>query len=185
MHALKSTKTWMVFLLTVGFLGLFVTEITREIPPMGVPRSEPMRGNLPHLRKILLTLERELGALPEVQDSERVALMQSAVGLLKECLLPHLAAEEEVLYPAVDRELRGSSVSPTQAMKEEHDIMRRWIRQMELIAVASLPDPNAFARRGERLLGLLEAHFDVEEAVLFPVLDQAMPLTEVEFKEGP
>jgi hypothetical protein len=38
-----------------------------------------------------------------------------------------------------------------------------------------MPDTDAFIRRGERLLGLIESHFEVDEALLFPILDEAPP----------
>jgi hemerythrin-like domain-containing protein len=177
MLTLPKAKTWIVLLLSLGFLALIVKDVARESPGNGMRRTEPIRQDLTQLRKILRSLERNYDLLHEVNESEQVVLMQSTLALLKDYLLPHLAAEEAVLYPAIEKQMQASRLLPTQAMREEHDIMRRWIKEMEALANAPLPDHNAFARRGERLLGLIEAHLDVVEAVLFPVLDQATPLS--------
>lgn len=176
MKSIPKERTWIILVLTATFFALLMTEVARETPRNGMRRTEPIRQNMARLRTILMTLEQQLDTLHELNESEQVVVMRSAVDLLKDYLLPHLAAEEASLYPAVDRQLHGSRLFPTEAMKLEHAIMRRWIQEMEAQADAAMPDHNVFARRGERLLGLVEAHFEVDEAVLFPVLDQAVPL---------
>jgi len=177
MRYLPKSKTWIMFLVTLGFLALLVTELPREISLSGARRTDPIRQNLAELRRVLMTLERPFEAVHEVNECEQAVLMQSALETLKDFLLPHLAAEEDVLYPAVDRELPASWARVTDAMRQEHEIMRRWIGDLERLADGPLADHNAFARRGERLLGLIEAHFEVDESILFPILDQAVPLT--------
>jgi iron-sulfur cluster repair protein YtfE (RIC family) len=124
---------------------------------------------------VLSSLEWKFESIHEVDETEQIALMQSGIEILKDYLLPQLSAEEALLYPEVDRALPPAPGSLTQAMKREHEIMRQWISEMEALSNASMPDRNAFVRRGQRLLGLIEAHFDVEEAVLFPLLDPAAP----------
>ena len=168
-------KTWIMILLSAAFLILLVTEVARESPGNGMCRTEPIRQNLHRLQRILFTMEDRFESLHQVNESEQLVLMQSVVCLLKEYLLPHLAAEEAVLYPAVDRHLQVPSASLTRVLVREHGIMRRWIEEMEDLAYRSMPDHNAFVRRGERLLGLMEAHFEVDEGALFPLLDQAPP----------
>jgi len=175
MRSLPPAKTWIMLALVLGFFALLVTDVAREKPSSEERRTEPIRQNLARLRKVLLTLERQFESIHEASESRQILLMQDAVGFLKDYLLPHLSAEETVLYPAVDRELPPSRASVTQALKWEHHLMRLWIAELEALADVSMPDHNAFTRRGERLLGLIEAHFDVEEAVLLPVLDQAVP----------
>ena len=185
MQTMPPAKTWLMFLLTFGFFGLLVTDVARECPVNCARRTEPFRQNLGRLRKVLLSLERHLDSLHEVNESEQMVLMQSAVTLLHDYLLPYLAAEEAVLHPAVERQLPGSGVQPTRLLHLEHDIMRRWIQEMEEEMNGSLPDHNAFARRGERLLGLIEAHFEVDETILYPLLDQVTPLTRRTVREEP
>jgi hemerythrin-like domain-containing protein len=162
-----------MLLVSAAFLILLVTEVARETPADGARRTEPIRQNLARLRKVLLTLERQFETIHDVSETRQIQLMHDAVGMLQEYLLPHLAAEEAVLFPAAERELAPSPASVTQALRREHEILRLWIDHLEALANGPLPDHNEFARRGERLLGLIEAHFDVEETVLFPVLDRA------------
>jgi iron-sulfur cluster repair protein YtfE (RIC family) len=170
-------KAWAVMVLTLAFLALLITDVARETPCHGMRRTEPIRRNLHRLQSILFTVERWLGALPDAGESEQKDLMHNTVGILKDYLLPHLAAEEAVLHPAVDRRQPEVMLAPTQVLKQEHDVMRRWIKELETLADAPLPDHKAFACRGERLLGLIEAHFELDESLLFPILDQESPWT--------
>jgi len=163
MRLLPDVKTWITLFLTLGFFALIMNEVAKEAPPDCAGRTEPIRQNFSRLRKILLGVEQQAESVREVNESEQIILMQSAVDTLKDYLLPQLSAEEAVLYPAADRVTPPAPASITQAMRREHEIMRQWMHEMEALANASLPDPHAFARRGQRLLGLIEAHFDVEE----------------------
>lgn len=172
MRPLPKAKTWITLLLGVGFLSLLATEVARETP-QNVPRTtDPLRQNLARLQSVLGTAERHLDALREVNETEQVRLMQSTADLFKEYLLPHLAAEEAVLHPAADRQLPSTQGRLTVVLRHEHDILRRWVRDLESLANASMPDRHEFARRAERLLGLVEAHFEVDESVLYPILDR-------------
>jgi hemerythrin-like domain-containing protein len=181
---LPKAKTWITLLLTLGFFALLMQEVARDPPLNGARKTEPIRQNLERLRKVLLTAQRHLDDVHVVNESEQIVLMQSAVGIFKDYLLPHLAAEEEVLYPAAERLIPGSAAGLTEALRKEHEIMRRWIGEMERLAEEPMPDHNAFTRRGERLLGLIEAHFEVDEAVLLKILDQPSPLTRGEGRDS-
>jgi hemerythrin-like domain-containing protein len=185
MRTLPKAKTWITFFFVLGFFALLMNEVARETPSDGARRTEPIRRNLDRLRRILLGVERQFESVHEVNEAEQIVLMQSAVGVLKEYLLPHLSAEEAALYPELERTIPPFPGSVTPAMKREHDLLRQWIAELETLANAPLPDHNAFARRGERLLGLIEAHFEVEESVIFPLLDQAAPLTKVGVRGKP
>jgi hemerythrin-like domain-containing protein len=165
-------------LLTALFLAILATETSRECPVVGeLSRTEPIRRNMERLQNVLMTVERHLDAIPHLSEASQIAMMNASVSLLKEYLLPHLDAEEAVLYPAVDRLFAGTSVSWTEALRREHQIFRRWIEEMEAQANASMPDAPSFVRRGERLLGLIEAHFEVDAETVLPLLDGLRPLT--------
>jgi hemerythrin-like domain-containing protein len=185
MRSVPKAKTWITLALTLGFFALLVKEVAREDPTNGARRTEPIRQNLARLAKIVMTTERSVETLHEVNESEQIVLMQSAVGVFKDYLLPELAAEEAVLHPAAERQRPGDRPSLTDALKREHEIMRRWIRELEELANAPMPDRHAFERRAERLLGLIEAHFEVDEAVLYPWLDQGAPLSRRALRAGP
>lgn len=169
-----SPRTLIALTLTAAFVGLLVTEISQEPPCVRcLHRTGPIRQNMARLQRVLMTVERHFESLTVVSETQQIALMNGVVGVLKEYLLPHLAAEEAVLYPAVDRALSGSAVAWTRTLRREHEILRRWIDELEAQANASLPDRAAFIRRGQRLLGLIEAHFEVDGEELLPVLDEA------------
>jgi len=51
-----------------------------------------------------------------------------------------------------------------------------WIGQLAASARDKGLDARAFVRRTDRLLGLLAAHFEVEDQVFLPVLDRALPV---------
>lgn len=104
-------------------------------------------------------------------DAEPGRAMQQLVSALKGHIEPHAAWEEQVLYPVVDR-YAGAADEPvfTKSMRHEHRIVGREIA--ELADLASNPAANraAYASKAEQLLGLIIAHFEVEEEVLLPVL---------------
>jgi hypothetical protein len=80
--------------------------------------------------------------------------MHDAVGMLQDYLLPHLAAEEAVLFPAAERELAPCPASVTQALTREHEIMRLWIHELETLADQSAPDPPCIRPTGRAASGV-------------------------------
>ena len=83
------------------------------------------------------------------------------------------SCEQRVLYPVVQRE-SGAGSQLTNVPIDEHRIVERLIAALEQEASKPTPDAAAFALTAHHLTGLLFAHFEVEEEVLLPVLDQAM-----------
>ncbi len=164
-----------MMILTAVFVALLVTEVARETPGTMMCRTEPIRRNLHRLQTILFTAEDRFEILRGMNECDQLVVMQSVVDLLKDYLLPHLAAEEAVLYPAAERQLPVPAAALTPVLVREHAIMRRWVEEMEELATRSTPDADAFIRRGERLLGLIESHFEVDESLLFPILDEMPP----------
>jgi hypothetical protein len=80
--------------------------------------------------------------------------------------------EERVLYPLLDRRLgRGRAFTAT--LRYEHRVIDRWITELAREAARHTPDVLAFARRADKVLGLLEA----EEEMLPPALE-GIPLEE-------
>jgi hypothetical protein len=52
------------------------------------------------------------------------------------------------------------------------------------MAASASPDAAAFVRRADNLLGLIWAHFEEEEMVLLPVLDETMTPEQFEREVG-
>ena len=88
---------------------------------------------------------------------------------LRTAMLAHLAAEEEILFPAFEART-GMTMGPTRVMRSEHAQMR------ELLAAAgeALADKDAdeYAGNAETLLIMTQQHNMKEENVLYPMCDQ-------------
>lgn len=123
------------------------------------------------------------GALAGQTPREQRATMTRIVGFFKDHIAAHAADEERVLYPVV-REHAGEGNRLTEVPIHEHRIVERWIAGLERAAADPSPDAAVFARDAGHLVGLLRAHFEVEEEVLLPVLDAAMTAEEFESAVG-
>jgi hemerythrin-like domain-containing protein len=112
-----------------------------------------------------------VGALATASPQEQAAHMRRLVAFLADHVEGHTEWEERVLYRMVDREAGGREPF-TASMRREHAIIRRWSAELAAEAAQKAPDARAFARRADKLLGLLRAHMEEEEEVLLPVLDR-------------
>jgi hemerythrin-like domain-containing protein len=112
-----------------------------------------------------------VGALATASPREQAAHMKRLVAFLADHVEGHTEWEERVLYRVVDRQAGGREPF-TASMRHEHAIIRRWSAELAAEAARELPDARAFARRADKLLGLLRAHMEEEEEVLLPVLDR-------------
>ena len=84
----------------------------------------------------------------------------------------HIAFEEELLFPVVEREMGlGSDSGPTAVMREEHAQIRSF-----LAAIAGeMRNPGAPVGEKRRALAwVLEEHNAKEEQMLYPMTDQAL-----------
>jgi hemerythrin-like domain-containing protein len=98
--------------------------------------------------------------------------MRAIVSELDACLRPHLSWEERTIHPIVDRFACEGPTAFSATMRYEHEIIDRW--SADLARRAEESDFVAFARNADRLLGVVLAHFELEEQVLFPILDRAV-----------
>ena len=94
---------------------------------------------------------------------------RAAFDTLRNAMLAHLAAEEEILFPAFEART-GMTMGPTRVMRAEHAQMR------ELLAAAgealAAEDADDYAGNAETLLILAQQHNMKEENVLYPMCDQ-------------
>lgn len=125
------------------------------------------------VRAQLVHLDRLVARLPAQEERRRRDTMREVVARLEADLRPHVKEEEAALYPAVD-DRAGGAEPFTSTMRREHRIIDRWIADLDREASRDRPNPQAFARLANRLLGLVEAHFELEEEVLLPFLDRTM-----------
>ncbi len=133
--------------------------------------------HLGHVRDLLANLA-------DASATGRRAKMEKVVGFFRGHIAPHAAAEEEALHPVVDRCAGGGGEPFTASMRHEHRIVRRWIAALAREARGRAPDARAFVRKADALLGLIEAHFECEEKVLLPILDDSMSAREFERQVG-
>ncbi|GEM_PF-6305312 len=142
-----------------------------EIP---VRATEPLRRQYAEIRLQLDRLDGLVGSLARASSPERISTLRQITELLEEQILRNTAEETDRLYLSADRCAGNASYRFTASLCHEQVIAARWMLELSDEAGKPSPDLTAFSRRADRLLGLLDAHFETEEKVLLPLLDDAM-----------
>lgn len=132
-----------------------------------------------HLRHV----HERVGALPTHSPPEQRRSAQEVVSFFEKHIKPHAEWEERALYPVVDK-LAGGPAPFTSTMRHEHRIVSRWIAELRAEAAKPQLDAAEFARRADNLLGLIWAHFEEEEEVLLPFIDQGLSKEQFERELG-
>jgi len=81
----------------------------------------------------------------------------------------HLAAEEQVLFPAFE-ERTGMTAGPTMMMRQEHEQMRNLFQQMR--SALESQEQADYLDSTETLLVLIQQHNMKEEGILYPMCDE-------------
>lgn len=142
--------------------------------------SENFRKEHVQIRERLSRISDLVGKLPNQPASQQRDTMKRVTAFFMGHIKPHAEWEEKVLYPAVDKRAGSQTHLFTATMRNDHKIVGRWISELESESEKTKADPKAFARKTDRLLGLITAHFENEEEVLLPVLDKSMTSEEFE-----
>jgi hemerythrin-like domain-containing protein len=142
--------------------------------------TEPFREEHAAIQEHLRHMSQMIEAIPGDPIDLKKQKMTKLVEALKSHILVHAAWEEKVLYPVIDRKAGGGRHAFTAAMRHEHRIVERWIGELGSESEKETPDATLFVRRADQLLGLILAHFDNEEEVLLPILDETMTPEEFE-----
>lgn len=120
-------------------------------------------GHIEHLG----VLAREVATLDERVLRDRLG---AVLGFLRDGLLPHARAEEEILYPEVEKVLRAVG-GATRTMEIDHRAIGQMIEDLARAAAAPLDEAR---RESQRVLvalqSLLGVHFVKEEEVYVPLL---------------
>jgi iron-sulfur cluster repair protein YtfE (RIC family) len=103
--------------------------------------------------------------LPDLSIEERRVLVGSIVDFLDGRLVPHAAAEEHTLYPAVADLIGREATAP---MLYDHRAIRQRLAELEVADPADLP---ALQELLYGLYALISVHFWKEEELYFPLLD--------------
>jgi iron-sulfur cluster repair protein YtfE (RIC family) len=133
------------------------------------PLREEHRGLHGHIEHLALAARE----MPRLSEDERAALRGRMLEFLRGTLLPHAAAEEEVLYP----EWAALVGSPEAAapLVHDHEAIAAWVQRLET-AEASDVDELQAALYG--LHALISVHFAKEEEIQLPAFDAAPEVTE-------
>ncbi len=132
-----------------------------------------LRDTRAHLRQALARIADRVGTLRDLPPEGRVAAMEHVSDELSARLRPHLRWEERTIHPIVDKFACEGPAAFSASMRYEHAIIYRGLDDLRALA----SDPSAvvaFARRADNLLGIVLAHLELEEEVLFPILDRAL-----------
>lgn len=140
--------------------------------------TEPLRAEHRDLLPHLLALDAAAINIAGMDSDAAVKTLADVVGFLRGHLVPHAAAEEAVLYPAVEDAMGAPGATAT--MRADHvEIVARIDRLAESAATVERrwPDANLARDIAHQLVGLsaiLQLHFGKEEDVLLPVLDASL-----------
>ena len=124
------------------------------------------------IRRKLASLAAEVGALDGLAGGVQRASMERVARELEACLRPHLEWEEATIHPIADKYACEGPAVFSASMRYEHEIIYRWLGELAALAEG---DAASFRRRADNVLGLVLAHFELEESVLFPVLERSLP----------
>jgi hypothetical protein len=136
----------------------------------------PIREARGRLRQSLAAIADRVGGLAGLPIAERSAAMARVAADLDERLRPHLEWEERTIHPVVDKFACEGPAAFSASMRYEHQIIYRSIGELRGLALDAAT-VVAFSRRADNLLGVVLAHFELEEEVLFPILDRALDST--------
>lgn len=135
---------------------------------MGISASQPLRDE----HRALLP---ELGVLRVAADAvgsaEAVEQLELALRPVDRHLLPHMAAEDAVLYPAIDTLIASNA---TVGMHYDHNEIRRRVDTLKTLRRPPETDPTPPHQFQAALYGLdavIRLHLDEEEQLYYPLLD--------------
>jgi iron-sulfur cluster repair protein YtfE (RIC family) len=140
--------------------------------------TEPLRAEhrelLPHLDELRGVAVVVGTSTPDVLR----ARLDDLVRFLREHLIPHARAEEDVLYPAVERAM-GSPGAMATMVADHIEVVRRINRLAGSAAALGEGSPKSeqlddLQAQLYGLWAILLLHFDKEETVLLPVLDEQL-----------
>lgn len=144
------------------------------MPGTVLPTSS-LREKRARIRARLEEVETLAASLSGAEPGDVPAGMRHIVGVLEDDLRPYLEWEGRTLHPIIDKFACEGPAAFSASMQYEHTVVFRWIGQIAAAALGANADARSFVRHTDRLLGLLAAHFEVEDQVFLPVLDRVLP----------
>jgi iron-sulfur cluster repair protein YtfE (RIC family) len=147
----------------------------------GLP-SEPIRREHRALLVHLRNVEAVAARVGEWDVDQARNDLPQIVKFLTEDLIPHAQAEDDVLYPAIDR-IMGAKGTAT--MRVDHDEIGGRIMRLAAAADEALVSWNDrgliddISRQLTALAAIILLHFRKEEEVLLPILDFGLSVGDV------
>ncbi|HSD78864.1 MAG TPA: hemerythrin domain-containing protein [Solirubrobacteraceae bacterium] len=129
--------------------------------------TQPFRDEHRELMRHVEHLRGAARELPRLSLQERDLLVARIAAFLRDTLLPHARAEEEVLYPAWARLVGDEDAAIP--MVHDHEAIAERVRDLER---AGADDVDRLQELLYGLHALLVVHFEKEEAIQLPALDE-------------
>lgn len=166
-------------------LILAATLLMTALPLAAAERAtESFRKEHEEVQEHLRHIDSMAGSLATSDAAAQKKTASFIAKFLTEHILSHAEWEEQHLYPAVDKRTHAGEYPFTGSMRYEHTIVSRSIKELGEMAASERLDAVLFARKTDRLLGLIGAHFEEEEQVLLPILDKSTTREELEKELG-
>ncbi len=140
------------------------------------PVFDRLRADHARVLSDLVGLERAAAGLGDgAEDEARLQVLRDLVRMLERQFATHMAAEDEVLFPALAGALPETS-GRIEALRAEHGELRDMLDTLAgLLAPASGPPPGEqIAVQAQDLVDLLRIHIRKEEAVVFRVAERVL-----------
>ncbi len=142
-----------------------------------------LREHHDHLMLEIQKFEEAIELLSELAPGEVKPMAQEQVAFLVAEIKPHAVAEEKYLYTEVDYLTNPAGMKVTATMKIDHEYIDAYIER--LADLASKINPKTvpeFQRVAWELAAILKLHFDKEERVYLPLLDNIYTEEEVQYR---
>jgi iron-sulfur cluster repair protein YtfE (RIC family) len=132
--------------------------------------TEPFRQEHEQLLEHIEHIAQAAREVPRLSDEERATLRDRILGFLRDTLIPHAKAEEEVLYPEWSR-LLGFPDAAAPMIHDHEAIAAR----IDRLAGVDVNDVDALQELLYGLYALISVHFRKEEDIQLPAFDAAPP----------
>lgn len=132
--------------------------------------TEPIRIEHRELLPKIEELRQTADAVGTVSAGELSSLIEDNVRFLRYHLVPHAEAEDKVLYPAIATIMGAPDATKT--MSRDHIAIVGLTDRLE--SLQDTTDHNALRATLYGLYGLIKVHFDKEEEIYLPLLDERL-----------
>ncbi len=144
--------------------------------------TEDIREHHKMLEERLHGFWHNIESLQKFSDQER-GLLDDLMTFLKEELLPHAEGEEKHLYGKVAELMRNPLFTKT--MEMDHQFIKQYITELETV-IKNVHKESAdvtikrIQTTASKLQGIVDPHFQKENEVYLPILDEKLSKEQVE-----